>query len=156
MNLRIPIIYLTVTVLAVSLGAPQAAYATLGEKSDSISMDRKAISARLRATTSHSKYTVQEVANSAVAVREYVTPSGIVFGVAWNGVVQPDLTVLLGSYAGDYQQAREKQPQKHGQRRAAVKGSRVVVETWGQMRNLQGRAYDPALIPEGVTADDIR
>lgn len=156
MNLRILIASITAAALAVSLTTPPAAYATLGERFDSIARDRKALSARSRAMTTHSRYTVQEVANNAVVVREYLNPSGIVFGVAWNGVVQPDLTVLLGSYAADYQQSKQQHPRKHGQRRSQVKGSRVVVETWGQMRNLQGRAYDPALIPEGVTAHDIK
>ena len=156
MNFRILSTGITIAALAVSLATPQFTHATLGEKAESIAKDKKALSARSRAVTSHSKFSIQEVCNNAVTVREYITPSGIVFGVAWNGVVQPDLTVLLGSYAGEYQQARQRQPRRHGRRQSEVKGGRVVVETWGQMRNLQGRAYDPALIPEGVTADDIK
>ena len=37
----------------------------------------------------------------------------------------------------------------------AVRGQRVVVERWGHMRSLHGRAYDPALFPAGVKIDEI-
>jgi len=37
-----------------------------------------------------------------------------------------------------------------------VRTDRVVVEKWGNMRNLQGRAYAPALIPPGVSIDEIK
>jgi hypothetical protein len=32
----------------------------------------------------------------------------------------------------------------------------VVVERWGHMRDLHGRAYLPALLPDGVTVDDLQ
>jgi len=31
-----------------------------------------------------------------------------------------------------------------------------VVETWGHMRAMRGRAYVPALVPAGVALDEIR
>jgi hypothetical protein len=37
-----------------------------------------------------------------------------------------------------------------------LKANNVVVEKWGHMRNLQGRAYAPALMPQGVSVDEIR
>jgi hypothetical protein len=71
-------------------------------------------------------------------------------------MAHPDLTTLLGSYAPEFQEARRKTVRKPGQKRLAVQSDRVVVETWGHMRNLQGRAYLPSLVPEGVTIDEIR
>ena len=68
----------------------------------------------------------------------------------------PDLTQLLGSYADEYHQALQKTPRKHGRRFNRVKTNRLVVEKWGHMRNLQGRAYVPDLIPPGVNVDDIK
>lgn len=156
MNLRVCVIVILLEIMINSPTGPGPARATLGEGADSIARDCKALSAVKNSTTSHTRYSVQEVTSDATSVREYLTPAGIVFGLAWNGLVQPDLSVLLGSYAGDYQEAKRQLQRKYGQRRSQVKGDRVVVETWGQMRNLQGRAYDPALIPAGVTANEIK
>jgi Protein of unknown function (DUF2844) len=133
----------------------QRARATLGESADSIEADRRVLSAVRAATTIHSGYTVHEVSD-ATTVREYVSPTGIVFGVAWNGLVHPDLTLLLGAYATEYHEALRQTPREKGVRRLQVKSNRVVVEKWGHRRNLQGRAYAPDLIPPGVSVDEIK
>ena len=138
------------------LSIPRSAQATLGEPAASVESDRKALSAQPRTPTARGSYTVQEVVSDANTVREYVSSSGVVFAVAWNGLTHPDLTPLLGSYVGDYRQALQKTKRTPGRRSLAVKGDRVVVEKWGHMRNLQGRAYVPALIPSGVSIDEIK
>lgn len=130
--------------------------ATLGESADSVGSDREALSAVPSAITVRNGYTVQEIDFDSTIVREYVSPSGIVFAIAWNGLVHPDLTQLLGSYAGEYEQALQQTPLEWDRRRLLVKTNRVVVEKWGHMRNLQGRAYVPALIPPGVSIDEIK
>ena len=72
------------------------------------------------------------------------------------GHTPPDLKQLLGdSYKSDYDMASQS-PRQRGRKASAVHGSHVVVETWGHMRKLQGRAYDPALIPTGVSAHEIQ
>lgn len=143
-------------VLAV-LTAVSSAQAALGEPANSVTADRKAIlSARSATTMTHANYTVQQFKSDAVTVREYISPAGIVFGIAWNGLMYPDLTQLLGSYANEYREAQRRMPRMHGKRTQQVKTDRVVVEKWGQMRNLQGRAYAPALIPQGVTIGEIK
>jgi hypothetical protein len=134
----------------------QQAQATLGESVDSITLDRKTLSAVRRAATVRNGYTVHEIASGSTAVREYVSPSGIVFGIAWNGLIHPDLTQLLGTYAGEYEEALQQTPRQPGRRRLQVKTNRVIVEKWGHMRNLQGRAYAADLIPPGVKIDEIR
>ena len=134
---------------------PRQARATLGEGADSVARDRHALSAAAPTITSHANYTVQEVISDAATVREYLNLSGVVFAVAWNGMAHPDLSTLLGSYATEYQNAKRQTPRKHGERRSKVQASRVIVETWGHMRNLQGRAYLPALLPEGVSVNEI-
>ena len=101
-------------------------------------------------------YNVHEVISASVTLREYLSPSGVVFGIAWNGLIHPDLTPLLGSYAGEYGEALRQTPRKPGRRRLQVKTNQVVVEKWGHMRNLKGRAYAPALIPPGVSVDEIK
>ena len=130
--------------------------ATLGESAASIRSDRKVLSAANRAETVHNDFTVQEIRTGSTTVREYISPSGIVFGVAWNGMVRPDLTQLLGSYASEYHEALRGIPHNRGRSRLDVKTGRVVVQQWGHMRNLQGRAYVPSLVPAGVNVDEIR
>jgi hypothetical protein len=130
--------------------------ATLGESVDSLESDQKALSAVRKATKTSTGYTVHEVRTETLSIREYVSPSGIVFGIAWNGLTHPDLTPLLGSYTDEYQKVMKKTKRQPGRRHVQVKTDSVVVEKWGHMRNLQGRAYAPALIPQGVSIDEIK
>jgi len=142
--------------LAAALGAAAPVRASLGGKADSVEADRKALSAARRATVARAGYTVEEVDTGAVRVREYVSPAGVVFAVAWNGLSPPDLDALLGSYAAAFRDADRQVPRTPGRRSRAVRTPRLVVERWGHMRNWQGRAYDPALLPAGVSVDEIR
>lgn len=144
-----------VAVVAILAFAPWAR-ATLGGRADTIGADRKALSAVHRASTSRNGYTVEEIVFDSTAVREYVSPDGIVFGIAWRGYVHPDLTQLLGSYSAEYKAARQKAPRIYGRRRQRVATDNVVVEKWGHMRDLRGRAYAPALVPSGVSIDAIK
>lgn len=133
------------------------ALATLGESVDSVAADQKALSGGKKSILSGNGYTIHQFETGGSCVREYVSPSGIVFGIAWNGPAYPDLKPLLGSYAADYQKALRETPRNRGRRhQSIVKTDRVVVEKWGTMRDLQGRAYAPALIPPGVTIDEIK
>jgi hypothetical protein len=152
-------LYMLILCLGLSTGVlvpARQASATLGEPLASVESDRKSLSAGPRATSARAGYTVQEVVSDANSVREYISPAGIVFAIAWNGLTHPDLAPLLGAYAGEYRQALRQTPRKPGRRSLQVKGNRVVVEKWGHMRNLQGRAYAPALIPSGVSVDEIK
>jgi hypothetical protein len=144
-------------ILSVAMfAAARRVQATLGGSAGSIESDRKALSAMKGSVTARNGYTVQEIYSEANTVREYVSSSGIVFGIAWNGLVYPDLTKLLGPYTGEYQKALRQTLRQKGSRRLRVKSSGVIVEQWGHMRALQGRAYAPALIPPGVSVDEIK
>jgi hypothetical protein len=147
--------FIALGVAAAILMTPVRVYATLGQAENSVASDEAALSAHTGSTTTHIGYTVLEIASDAVTVREYVSPTGIIFAIAWNGLIHPDLTPLLGSYATEYEDSLRSAKHEPGQRRLHVKTSEIVVETWGQMRNLQGRAYIPALIPPGVTVHEI-
>jgi hypothetical protein len=127
--------------------------ATLGEHADSVVSDRKALSAVQRAPVTRKGYTIQEFQS---VVMEYISPAGVVFAIAWSGLSQPDLTPLLGSYLDVYQQALREFPRERGKRQFKVKANGVIVEKWGHMRSVHGRAYIPALIPSGVSVDEIR
>jgi hypothetical protein len=147
--------FIALGVAAAVLMTPVRVYATLGQAEASVASDEAALSAHTGSTTTHIGYTVLEIVSDAVRVREYVSPTGIIFAIAWNGLIHPDLTHLLGAYAAEYEDSLQSAESEPGRRRLHVKASRVVVEKWGHMRNLQGRAYIPRLIPPGVTVHEI-
>ena len=66
----------------------------------------------------------------------------------------PDLSQLLGSYFAEYQTAAA--AQRAQRQRLLLQTEHLVVETSGHMRDLRGRAYVPALLPPGVSADEIQ
>ena len=117
--------------------APQV-HATLGEAADSISSDGKVLSAVQRSTTVRNGYTVHEIDSASTIVREYVSTTGVVFGIAWNGLIHPDLTQLLGSYAGEYQEALLQTPRIKGSRRLKVKTSRCRCREMGAYAKSSG------------------
>ncbi len=138
------------------LAAAPPVLATLGGPADSIKSDASAFQGARRTVRARRNYTVHQITSAAITIREYVSPEGVVFGVAWNGVLGPDLTKLLGGYAGEYREARRQMPRMHGRRPLRVKTDNIVVEKWGHMRDIHGRAYVPALLPAGVSASEIR
>jgi hypothetical protein len=156
MKKRIRALYLALFFAVITLATAGRVQAALGESMNSVESDRKAFSAVHHATQARNGYTVQELKSDANVVREYISPSGIVFAIAWNGLSHPDLTTVLGTYVGEYQQALLHTPGRKGTRHLQVKTGRIIVEKWGHMRNMQGRAYIPALIPSGVSIDEIK
>ena len=153
MKSKLSIVFFSL-VLAVLSYSPHA-HATLGEAADSIARDLKALSATKGSTTRHTGYTIQEIVCAGTTVREYLNLDGVVFAVAWRGRVNPDLTPLLGCYAAEFGAAMRQSPSEHGRRPLTIKTNRLVVETGGHMGDLQGRAFLPALLPEGVSVEDI-
>jgi hypothetical protein len=147
---------LGLSLVLIVFAAAQQVQATLGESADSVASDQTALSATRRTAKTFTAYTIHEIKTETMTVREYVSPSGIVFGIAWNGLTHPDLTPLLGAYNDEYQKAMGKTKRQPGRRHIQVKTDGVVVEKWGHMRNLQGRAYAPALIPKGMNVDEIK
>lgn len=140
-------------------GAP--ARATLGESDASVERDRRALEmerapavARGGVATLPSGVAVHQLASGGTTVREFVTPAGTVFAVAWSGMARPDLAPLLGAYHAGYRAAAARALPSRGPRR--VEAGAVVVETWGHARSLHGRAYLPALVPAGVSLDDLQ
>lgn len=130
------------------------AFGTLGENVSTVQADQ----ARIHATetvTQKSAYSIHELRSaSGVAVREYVSPAGKVFAVAWHGPFMPDLKQLLGSHFQEYQQALQNQVQRHGP--VFVQLPDLIVQLGGHMRDFMGRAYLPDQMPSGVRAEEIR
>jgi hypothetical protein len=103
-------------------------------------------------------YTVRQTtfANGTV-VREYLSSSGTVFGVAWQGPRMPNLSELLGSYFTQYA-STVKANRRAGRVRGPgiVAGEGLVVHSGGHMGAFTGNAWLPQALPAGVAASAIQ
>ena len=131
------------------------AWAALGDNVTSVNNDKAHMKGTLRsvATQHYVKHEIQ--VPSGQVVREFVSPSGSVFGVAWEGPFQPDLHQLLGSYFEPVKQAVTAQ-QRHGHGPIFVETSGFVFQQGGHARSFHGRAYVPAMVPQGVDVTEIQ
>jgi hypothetical protein len=140
------------------VGVPATASATLGRDASSVDTDRVRMQGALLRIVRSDAFTVHEVRSaSGTTVREYVSSSGTVFGVAWEGPWLPDLRQVLGPYFDDYQRALPGTP---GKRRArgslSVNLPDLIVQITGHQRAFTGRAFVPRLMPLRVQAEAIR
>jgi len=145
---------LPAALLVALLVAGPPARATLGEAEATVDRDRQALAMDREPVSIRGGVTVHELRTSTVSVREFLTPSGVVFAVAWSGMTRPDLAPLLGAYHAEYRAAAQHGPAGRGPRH--IDAARVIVETWGHARSLHGRAWLPALLPAGVKLDDLQ
>ena len=142
---------------AVMLMIALPAFAGLGEDVSSVQADQAHMQGSLR-TTQTQAYTLHEIqAPTGIVVREYVSTSGKVFAVAWQGPRPPDMRQILANYFGQYQQAAQVQVNSRaGRRPLAIQQPGLVVQSGGHMRSFTGRAYIPEMLPQGVSAEAIR
>jgi len=107
--------------------------------------------------TAASSYSVHEIqAASGTVVREYVSSSGKVFAVAWQGPWRPDLRQLLGSYFDQYQQAVKARSARAARSPLHFEQAGLVVHSEGHLRAFVGRAYLPELLPSDIKIEAIR
>src|SRR4051794_6422217 len=92
----------------------QSSFASLGDTKTSIQKDQKALKGKRGKVLSRTDYSVHEIALKERVVKEYVLSNGTVFAVSWQGVSQPDLSVLLGQFYEEYEQASLRQNQQSG------------------------------------------
>ncbi len=132
-------------------------FAALGEKASSVQRDAISLAAIDHGSRDTAAYRVHEMKVGATLVREYISNSGIVFGVAWTGPAQPNLRPLLGTYMGAYESADERTPRPWGRGRSRLlHDGDLVVEKWGHFRKIEGRAYTISMLPKGVKPDEIK
>jgi hypothetical protein len=140
--------------LAAAVLLSGSAQAALGAPYASIETDQAESHASLK-VTARANYEVHELTlPSGTLVREYVTTSGVVFAVAWNGPSKPNLSQLLGPYFADLSAAA--QNNRSGHNHLDLSRSDLVIQAGGHMRAFSGRAYLVAAIPAGVSSDDLR
>jgi hypothetical protein len=131
------------------------AWAVLGGSEGSVLSDQARMKGTLRGVDNRT-YVMHEITSpTGTAVREFVSPGGTVFGVAWEGHFRPDLQQILGPYYAQAQKARAQQPRSRGAPVVIETPDLVMYET-GHMRSFHGQAYVPKLLPQGVQASDIR
>jgi hypothetical protein len=142
---------------AVLLHAASAS-ATLGGAVSSVQEDQARLQGAIMRVTSRDTFTVHEMrAPAGTMIREYVTPSGTVFGVAWDGPVVPDLRQVLGEYFAPYVSAAQAaKTRRAGRGPVHLEEPTFIFEQTGHPRAFVGRAYVPRLIPTGVQAEAIR
>jgi hypothetical protein len=139
--------------LALVLGATPL-WAVLGEQVESVNSDQKVMRGEVRAFALQG-YSIQQVTGAdRTVVKEYVTPTGMVFGISWRGPVMPNLRELLGSYFAQFQQAAQSRVRRRGP--LVLRTDQFVVESGGHLRSFQGRAYVPSLLPKNVPAEVVR
>jgi hypothetical protein len=132
-----------------------SSWAALGRDVTSVKDDGARLSAALRVSRNNASYTVHELTlPTGTLVREYVSPAGKVFGVAWRGPYLPDFRQILGDYFGPVMQTPRKQRQGRGP--LEVRQPNVVFQSGGHMRSFFGRAYVPGMLPKGVSADIVQ
>ena len=129
------------------------AFAALGGDAATVVADQMHINGKLVFAQTQ-KYSVHEIqAPSGTVVREFVSPAGTVFGVAWAGPTMPDLRQVLGPYFERYVAAAA-QRKRRGP--VLIEQPGLVVQSGGHMRSFVGRAYVPESVPQGVAVDEIR
>lgn len=133
------------------------AFAGLGQDVSSVESDRAHMQGALRITQAQA-YAVHEIQSPAgTVVREYVSASGKVFAVAWQGPWPPDMRQILAEYFEQYQSAaRVQQSARSGRRPLMIQQPGLVVQSGGHMRSFAGRAYVPDMLPQGVDAEKLQ
>jgi Protein of unknown function (DUF2844) len=131
-------------------------FAVLGEDVSSVQADQIQIKASMQVTQTQ-RYTIHELRSpSGAIVREYASPSGKVFAVAWHTPTLPDMKQLLGSHFEAFQQAVQAQNRRGLHGPVSVQLPDLVVELSGHMRSFTGRAFLPEQLPPEVRREEIR
>ena len=145
---------------------PLSCWATLGDNAASVLTDQAQLKGTVTSVDNRT-YVLHEITMpSGAKVREFVSPAGAVFAVAWEGQFPPNFQQLLGPFYQQVQQAIEQQ--KAGEQSKDTQQSRrrrgpvfvqtpgIVFAQTGHVRSVHGQAYIPQLIPQGVQTSDIR
>ena len=149
-------IFVPVAAMATSLGllcASVVAHAELGG-----SMPSQAdLSARAPRAVLNGALRMRTLTDAGTTtINEYATSTGQIVGYAWEGPTMPDLHALLGKYADSYRTGATLSTQDGNLHSSRIARPDVIVESAGPMRGYVGRAWLPAALPPGVSADDLQ
>ena len=151
---------LAVVAVAPLIGFSLPASASLGGNVSSVESDRAQMNASVQ-VMQHDTYEVHEMqAPGGTVVDEYVSPAG-------HGVCRHLARPVSSSHAADFGNVLSAVLRGFagGSRRSQkctgivplnIQQQGLVVQTGGHMRAHSGRAYDPNLLPQGFTVDEIQ
>lgn len=140
--------------VAVLFIVPGVALATLGGDEASVQVDRVRLKGAVSVRQAQ-RFEIHEIAQSSgTSVRQYVSPTGKVFAVAWKGPMLPDLRQLLGPYFDRYTAAVTAKRVKRAP--VEIRDASLVVLSGGHPRAFSGRAYVPDLVPLNVDVDALQ
>jgi len=146
----------TLSVLLILVLAQIPAWAVLGQTEATVTSDQQRMKTEDRVQAFASYKVHQLTTTNGPTVREYVSPQGLVFGVAWQGRFMPNMNQLLGTYVTNLQNATPAQTQIRHLRGLNVKTSDFVYSNFCHMQMCTGRAYVPAFVPSNVSAEVVR
>lgn len=143
--------------LGIILASTRPASAELGGGLDSVYRDSARMNASIQVRNAE-RYRIYEITTAAgTTVREFVSPTGTVFGIAWEGHFVPEMKQLLGASFEPYSTAVRAQTSKYaGRRPLSIHSPTLVFESAGHMGWYYGRAYIPEIVPQGSTQQEIR
>jgi hypothetical protein len=129
-------------------------FGALGSRIAQVDASSQANTVRL---TRKQAYTERETrSGNGTIIREYISPAGTVFAVAWQGPFFPEMRDVLGAYFDEYVTESAVQRTEHpGHWSLDLHEPELVVQMGGHARAYFGRAYDPTLLPPGVSADEL-
>jgi hypothetical protein len=143
------------TCVALNLLGQRPARAGLGGDAATVTSDANELRGVAHSTAGPRYKTVEIAMANGMHVREFMTLDGVVFAVAWDGPVPPDLRSVLGNSFTAYIGALAALKQPGLRRPLRIASPDLVVETAGHLRAYRGRAYLPALIPDGTPTADL-
>jgi hypothetical protein len=129
---------------------PLTALAALGDEQGALEAERVQLKASVRALPGTAYDVVEMQTELGVAIKQYLSKSGVVFAVRWQGPFKPDLRQLLGPYFSAYERTPRPEHDKRSRTHSHVASPSVVVQSGGRPRAFAGFAYLPKLVPVGV------
>jgi len=130
------------------------AWAALGEYEGSVSLDQQVLRAEIREVPRTGYKVHQMITPEGAVIREFVSPEGKVFGIAWQSRTLPNLQQLLGSYFPRIEQAAQERVQHRAP--LVLNTPDLVYFSGGRMMNFYGSAYVPGLLPKNISAGVVR
>jgi hypothetical protein len=137
---------------------PFSASAALGDDVTSVHDDQVNMKGSLIIVRTEA-FTVHEIKTpSGTIVREYISPGGKIFAVAWQGPFIPNFRQLFGAYFEQFSQAAHARNSNRPRIRGPllVQEPGLVVLSGGHMQSFFGKAYIPEMVPQGVRIEEIQ
>ncbi|MBM4251531.1 MAG: DUF2844 domain-containing protein [Deltaproteobacteria bacterium] len=143
-------------VLTMSSFVSSPSFGQLGDKVASIDLLATKTKLTKKPPVPYKNYTVYELSDGTLTIREYADKDGKIFAVAWDALSHPDLSLLLGTYFDDFSVSVTHGGRPYGRpSQSEVRGEHVTVIKWGHMRAAHGKAYLHSDLPSDLKPEAI-